>query len=252
VKFGNRTLRLFAPALLLAACAPCAFAQALYTATQPMSLSAWGGATGTFVNLAPTNAPGNTTIFNSGKNLGVTAGVDLRVWQFHGLLPSIEIRGTYPFDKGQVAAEENALVGLKVEHIFGRYHPYGDILFGRGEIHYLGGGYILPDGYFIQVQSFSNLLSFGGGADIDVTHHLAAKLDLQLWHQNSVPVTGSGTLNSLAITAGVIYRFDFNHHPKPPRSTPASAPRTPAASAPANTPLPAPATDSTTPASTSP
>jgi hypothetical protein len=246
VKFGRRTLRLFTPALLFAACAPCAFAQALHTATQPMSLSAWGGATGTFVNLAPTNAIGDTTLFNSGRNLGITAGVDLRVWQFHGLLPSIEIRGTYPMAKGTVASEENGLVGIKVEHIFGRYHSYGDVLFGRSEIQYQGGGYVSPNQQYLYLQSFSNVLSFGGGADIDVTRHFAAKVDLQLWHQ-SVPVTASGTLNSLAITAGVVYRFDFNKRPKPPRPTPAVAPRPAAAAS-----TPAPSADSATPASTSP
>jgi len=248
VKFGRHPFRLVALALLLAACAPHSFAQSLYTATQQMSLSAWGGATGTLVNLAPTDASGNTTIFNSTKNIGITAGVDLRVWSFHGLLPSIEIRGTYPFVKGTVANEENGLVGLKVEHIFGRYHPYGDVLFGRGEMKYPGRGYLLPNQAFFQVQSFSNVLSFGGGADIDVTHHFAAKLDMQLWHQSSVPVTASGTLNSLAITAGVIYRFDFNKQPKAPRSTPVNT-RPPA---PAPAPVPAPSADSAPPVSTSP
>jgi hypothetical protein len=186
------------------------------------------------------------TLSNGGRNLGITAGVDLRVWEFHGLLPSIEIRGTYPFAKGKVAGEENALVGLKVEHIFGRFHPYGDVLFGRDEIQYQAGGYVLPNQYFlyVQIQSFSNVLSFGGGVDVDFTHHFAAKLDAQLWHQG-VPVTTSGTLNSLAFTAGVIYRFDFNKRlqipkvPKAPRAAPANAPPPPA-----NTPPPAPASTS--------
>lgn len=257
MKFGYSTFRLFALPLLLAACSPCAFSQALYTATQTMSLSAWGGATGTFVNLPTSTSttaipvvgtPGSPVTFdtlsNGGRNLGITAGVDLRVWEFHGLLPSIEIRGTFPFAKGQIAGEENAFVGLKVEHIFGRYHLYGDFLFGRGEMQYQGRGYLSPNQQYLYLQSFSNVLSPGVGVDIDVTHHFAAKLDAQLWHQG-VPVTTSGTLNSLAFTAGVIYRFDFNKRlqipkvPKAPRAAPANA-----APPPANTPPPAPASTS--------
>jgi len=210
VKFGHHPLRLFAPALLLAvfvAPAPRASAQSLYTATQLESLSAWGGATGTLVNLPV-----------GGRNLGISAGVDLRVWQYHGFLPSVEIRGTYPFAKGTVASEENALAGIKIERPFGRYHPYGDFLFGRGAINYQGRGYISLDGFYLYQQTFSNVLSPGVGVDIDLTHHYAFKADAQLWRQ-TVPVTTTGKLNSLAVTLGAIYRFDFNHAPRAPRTT---------------------------------
>ena len=208
MKFGHRLIRLFAPALLLAALAGSsrASAQALYTATQPMSLSAWGGATGTFVNLPV-----------GGRNIGITAGADLRIWQFHGILPSVEIRGTYPFAKGSIAAEENALAGIKIERPFRRYHFYGDFLFGRGEVLYQGRGYISPNGLFLYQETYSNVLSPGAGVDVDLTHHYAFKADAQLWRQ-TVPVTASGSLNSLALTLGAIYRFDFNHPFRAPRN----------------------------------
>jgi len=222
VKFGYRSLRLFAPVLLLASVVPRASAQALYTATQTMSLSAWGGATGTFVNLPV-----------GGRNIGISAGVDLRIWQYHGILPSVEIRGTYPFHKGGIASEENALVGIKLERQFGsRYHVYGDFLFGRGEINYQGRGYISPNGFFLYQQTYSNVLSPGVGVDIDLTHHYAFKADAQVWHQ-SVPVTASGTLNSLALTVGAVYRFDFNHPFRAPHNS-----RPAATSPPAVTPPP--------------
>jgi hypothetical protein len=208
VKFSRRLVPL---ALLLAAfeaIAQRASSQSLSTATQQMSLSAWGGATGTYINLPL-----------GGRNFGISAGVDLRVWQFHGILPSVEIRGTYPFSKGTIAAEENALAGVKLEYPLGsRYHPYVDFLFGRGKMQYQGRGYISPDGLFLYQQTFSNVLSPGAGVDIDVNHHFALKLDAQLWHMK-VPVTTSGSINSLAGTVGVIYRFDFNHPPKAPRDT---------------------------------
>ena len=143
MKFGRSSLVLFAPALLLAAsAAPRVFAQALDTATQQMSLSAWGGVTGTLVNLPEVINGRPSNLFTGGRNIGISAGVDLRVWQYHGILPSVEIRGTYPVDSGNAAGEENGMVGLKLERQFGRFHPYGDFLFGRGEIKYQGHGYI--------------------------------------------------------------------------------------------------------------
>jgi len=123
VKFGHRTCLLLAPVLLIVAMsASSASAQSLYTATQLESLSVWAGGTGTFVNL-PVNTTGtaipvvvttnsSNTLFNGGKNLGISVGVNLRIWQFHGFLPSIEIRGTYPVASGNVAGEENGLGGI--------------------------------------------------------------------------------------------------------------------------------------------
>jgi hypothetical protein len=221
VKFGRRSLPIFALAFFLALLAPRASAQALYTATQMYSLSAWGGATGTLLNLPPQNSVTSTSssLFSGGKNVGISAGVDLRVWQFHAFLPSVEIRGTFPIQSGNVAAVENVLGGAKIEYPLGsRYHPYVDFFFGRGELKYQNGGYVSPDGRFLYLQSFSNVFSPGGGVDVDVNHHFAVKLDAQFW-LTKVPVTTSGSLNSLAITAGVIYRFDFNHPPKIPRDT---------------------------------
>jgi hypothetical protein len=221
VKFGPRPLRLFAPALLLtafAALTPRASSQALYTATQQYALSGWGGATGTLVNLPVITNGNGSNLWYGGRNLGTSAGVDLRVWHYHGFLPSVEIRGMYPFAKGTIASEENVLAGIKIERPFGRYHPYADFLFGRDAIKYQGRGYISPDGLTLYQQTNSNVLSPGGGVDVDLTHHYAFKVDAQLWHQK-VPVTASGTLNSIAVTVGAIYRFDFNHAPKIPRDT---------------------------------
>jgi hypothetical protein len=223
VNFGRRSLCPLA--LLLAAFAtltPHASSQALYTATQQYTLSAWGGATATFVNLPDNSVSDGTSfseLFTNARNFGISAGVDLRVWHFHGFLPSVEIRGTLPVSDGNVAAEENVLGGIKIEYpLARRYHPYVDFLFGRAAIKYQGAGYFSPDGSTLYQQTNSNVLSPGLGVDIDVNHHFAVKLDAQLWHL-SVPVTTTGKLNSVAGTVGVIYRFDFNHAPKIPRDT---------------------------------
>ncbi len=179
-------------------------AQALPTATQPLALSAFGGATGSYIGL------------DNGKNIGITAGVDLRILSYHHFLPSLEIRGTKPISDGNVASEENAAVGLKVEHIYGRsanLHPYVDFLFGRGKIIYAGYGHVNTEGTQIYQTSVSNILSAGGGLDLDISHHFALKLDAQI-QRYEADVTKSGKVWGKPITVGVVYRFDFNHHPR--------------------------------------
>jgi hypothetical protein len=187
-------------AFALIACARI-HAQAKPTATEATSLSVFAGATGLYTGLS------------SGRNISFTAGIDYRILTIYGLEPSIEVRGTYPIDDGSVDAQQNFLAGIRISKPYRRFHPYGDVLYGRGEINYEGRGYITPDNRYIFQQSFSNVLAGGGGIDIDLAPSFALKADAQLWHQN-VPVTASGTLNSTAITLGVVYHFDFNHHPR--------------------------------------
>jgi hypothetical protein len=197
LRIGSRTLAVL---LLLLATVSLAKAQALTTANQTLSLSAFGGGTGDW------------TGFDGGKSLNFTGGIDLRILSYKHFLPSVEIRGTEPFDKGIVDAQKNVVGGLKVERIYGRYHVYGDFLYGRGEIDYQQGGFVNPQRTVIYLQSNSNVYSFGGGVDYDVTHHFAAKLDFQLQHYDT-PISPYTSIFSKDVTLGVVYRFDFNRRP---------------------------------------
>lgn len=174
-------------------------AQASPTATQGLQLSVFAGATGTETGLL------------QGRNLGITAGVDLGFGRFFGLHPAAEIRGTYPIDSGDIVGEQNVLGGLRLDKAYGRFRPYGDFLYGRGELNYQGIGVLNPSGTLFYLQSFSNVMSPGAGVDIDLTPHFAVKADAQFQHYK-VPVTTSGTLWSTAVTVGVVYRLDFNRH----------------------------------------
>lgn len=175
-------------------------AQAAPTASQRFQLSAFGGATGTYTGL------------NSGKNLGITAGIDLGFRPFFSVHPSFELRGSYPLDKGSIDSQKNILAGLKTAKTFGRFHPYADILFGRGEIDY-SRGFPDPSRTFNYVKTTSNVISPGIGLDFACNDHLAFKVDAQL-QRWSTPVTVSDRLYSKPITLGIVYRFDFNHHPR--------------------------------------
>jgi len=221
-------------------------AQASPAAIQNLSISAFGGVSGTYTGL------------DESRNLWITAGADLSFRPFHGFYPSAEVRGSYPIDSGGLAGERNILGGIKVEKYYGRYHPYGDGLFGRDKIEYLGVGFLDASGTTLYQITISNAWSVGGGADIDLTPHFALKLDAQLQHYET-PVTASGTIYAKAYTAAVVYRFNFNHQfhydkrtgqvtnlPKEPAPRPVpSPPPGPPAPAPDNTTPPAP--DATTP-----
>jgi hypothetical protein len=182
-----------------------AHAQAAPAYIQPWQLSAFGGINGTYTGLS------------GGKNLGITAGADLRFYSFRRYMVSAEVRGTYPFHDGAIDSQKNALGGFKVDRtFFGRVHPYADILAGRGLIDYQGNGYLNAPQTLIYTSSPSTVISPGVGVDLDFNDQLAFKLDAQFQHWDT-PVTASGSLDAKALTAGIVYRFDFNHHPRYPR-----------------------------------
>jgi len=188
--------RITALLLFFLAALTTAHAQNDPTASQYLRLSAFGGATGTYTGL------------DHGRNLGITAGADLNFGRYFGLYPSAEVRGTYPIHEGGRDAERNILGGLKVEKRFGRFHPYADFLFGRGQINYFNDRFISTDGT-VYLQSISKVLSPGVGVDLDVNHYFALKADFQ---EQRYDTPFGYHPHAKALTAGVVYRFDFNHH----------------------------------------
>jgi hypothetical protein len=174
-------------------------AQVAPTATQQLELSAFAGGTGTFTGL------------EGGKNLDITAGADLTFVGLRLVRPSIELRGSYPIDKGTISSQKGFLGGAKVEHPFGRLHPYVDFLIGRGEIDYGAGGFAV--GNVLYISSTSTIYSPGGGVDYNVARQIDLKADVQYQHWDT-PVVASGVIHPVALTLGAVYRFDFNprHH----------------------------------------
>lgn len=181
------------------AIASVAGAQAFPTATQPLQLSAFGAATGTWTGLG------------GGHNLGITAGLDVGWRPFYGFYPAIEGRGTYPVDGGQVDSQKNALAGFRAARFYGRYHPYGDFLIGRDKVIYQNNGYPNTSGTLLYIDSVSNVFSYGGGLDLTLSDRLSLKVDAQI-QRYGVPVNASGHIYSKPVSVGVVYRFDFNHH----------------------------------------
>jgi hypothetical protein len=168
------------------------------TAVQRLQLSAFGGVSGVYTGL------------ESGKNLSVTAGIDLDLEPHFGVRPVIEVRGLYPLDKGQISSQKDILGGLKVDFLLHhRVHPYADFLFGRGQMDY--GPYGFTFGNYVYDVTTTYVYSPGAGIDCQFSDHLAIKIDAQLQRWSSAP-TASGDVYPKIGTLGLVYIFDFNHH----------------------------------------
>lgn len=169
---------------------------ALPTATRPLEISGFGGLSGVWTGLA------------GGKNLDVLAGADLGLPPVRHVRPELEIRGVYPLDRGNVDGQKSILGGIKADFLLNnRLRPYGDFLVGRGEVRYSGPGYQV--GNVIYQLSTTNVYSFGGGFDEDLTPRLGVRVDAQLQRWGYAP-TASGTMYPRLITVALVYRLGFD------------------------------------------
>ena len=186
-------------AAAIALFAGCAHAQTAQPAANKLfEISSFGGLNGTYTGLS------------GGRNLGITAGVDVGIRSFHGFRPFLEGRGTYAIDGGQIDRQKNALGGVRVERqVLPSLRVYGDFLLGRGQIDYENGGYPSPDRQYLILSSTSDVYSPGGGAEYRLTEHVSALVDAQ-FQRYDTPATVSGSLWSKAVTVGARYRFNFN------------------------------------------
>lgn len=168
------------------------------TANKLLEISAFGGITGTYTGLS------------GGRNLGITAGVDIGARSYYGWRPFIEGRGNHFIDGGQIDAQKSAMGGIRLErHVLPSLRVYGDILFGRGEIDYQNGGYPSPSRNYLYLSSTTPVISPGAGAEYRLTENISGLVDVQFQHWDT-PATPSGSIWSTPITIGARYRFNFN------------------------------------------
>lgn len=158
-------------------------------------------------------ASGVRTGLPSGRNLALTAGLDVVLFPNLHFHPALEYRASHALARGSVDSIDNNLAGLQVSRIYGRLRPYADLLAGRGETTYANAGYQVPGKPIFYTRSSSNVFSLGGGVDLLSTGHLALKLDLQAQRYSS-PVTTSGHLYSETATAGIVYLFHIGNRPR--------------------------------------
>lgn len=113
--------------------------------------------------------------------------------------PSLEVRGSVT-PNGPAVNEDVYGGGLKLEHAFGRFHPYGDGLVGAGTLQYRSVPTFTP----YARSDNSIVLTYGGGADIDLAPHLRVKVEYEGSHWN----LGYNTkLNPQMVDAGLVFHF---------------------------------------------
>lgn len=167
------------------------------TASRQLQLSAFGAASGDFTGL------------QGGKNFAITAGGDLALPPWHGVRPTLEIRGRFPTDHGLIDSQKNVLGGLRVDFLLNhRLRPYGDFLFGRGQMNYGLTGYIYGNNIYALTTTYID--AGGVGFDYVLNERMAIKVDAQLERWGSAP-TSTGRVYSSVGSAGLVYYFNFDH-----------------------------------------
>jgi hypothetical protein len=194
---GLRTL-FFLTIFVVAGALTGASAQALSTASRAITPSVFVGGSGVYTGL------------DSGRNLSVTAGLDIAFLPDRKFHPTLEYRAMYAVDKGALDSLKNNIGGLKMAGSYGPVKPYFDLLAGRGETTYANGGYQVPNKPIFYTLSSSNVFSVGGGGDVFFSKHLAVKVDVQIQRYSS-PVAVSGHVYSEVGTVGLVYVFHLFH-----------------------------------------
>jgi hypothetical protein len=168
--------------------------QSISTASKGAELSVFGG-------YMPTQ-----TDYGYRTYKGYSAGADFTIFPRFFLAPSIEVRGNIA--QNQPVTEKTVLGGIRLQREIGRLHPYGDFLLGGGELLFHPAP--SPD----YTGDRSRVFSYGGGVNIDVTRHFAAKFDFQQqsWNLGSNAgntTQGTFTLSPRTFMAGVTYTIPF-------------------------------------------
>jgi len=139
------------------------------TADQNIQLSVFGAASGDYTGLS------------GGRNLSVTAGIDLALAPGTGRAPHWRSAESTPSTREPSSPERcprRPQAGLPSGH---RMHPYGDFLFGRGQMNYTGTpcnatgefGYVFGNNCY-QVST-SYVYSPGAGFDYDSATTLSSR-----------------------------------------------------------------------------
>ena len=173
------------------------YAQALPTATKAAEISVFGGYT-------PTAPDFGRFTFNS-----FTTGADFTLFPHWFVDPSVEARFNYAH--ASTVSEHSLLIGprLQKDLMGDRLHPYVDFLLGSGTIGY----HAAP--YSSDPSTSGHEMSYGGGVDFDISHHLSLKFDFQQQALNMgtnktfKPQGGDYTLTPHTFTFGVTYHFQF-------------------------------------------
>lgn len=133
--------------------------------------------------------------YGSHTNYGFTVGAD---YTRHYRILDGSLEGRFSHAGGTNVGITSYLGGLRGGREYGRFHPYGDLLFGYGKITFTH-----PSGQYLEDNSI--VYGAGGGLDYDILPNFAAKADFQIesWKLGSANHRQMPTLFSI----GIVYRL---------------------------------------------
>ncbi|WP_212733159.1 outer membrane protein [Terriglobus roseus] len=169
-------------------------AQATETATERMHLNVF--AVGSY------DRP-DFGLYVGAGGFAVGGGVGFTVPHLHRIEPSIDLR--YNYGTNQAMTQTAFSGGLRVAYNVARFHPYGDLLVGAGNIHFVQTNPAYPD----YTHDNSLVYTYGGGVDVDVTRSVALRFDLQEQHWRFSEISPS--FYPKQASAGIRYQFHFRN-----------------------------------------
>ena len=151
----------------------------------------------TYTHLTPDYGPQN--------NNGVSFGIDYsRYMRF--VTPAIEFR--VKLASGTTVDENTYGGGIRVEHQWSNFHPYGMFLISSGHINYHFKTPPIMSNGKPYLSDSSVVYGYGGGLDYDITPNFSARGEFQAesWSLGGyTPITLTPSMWSL----GVVYRIPF-------------------------------------------
>lgn len=160
------------------------------TAVQTMRLQVYGVGSYTRPQIGP---------YTSAGGFGVGGALGFRISHLPRIEPSLDVRYTYSTNNDNTQTFKGG--GLRVTYNAARFHPYGDFMYGVGNINFKrpGSTYTHDDSY---------VPMFGGGVDIDVTRTFALRADFQRQRWQ----LGANSLPFYPTQASLGLRYQFHLH----------------------------------------
>jgi hypothetical protein len=164
------------------------------TAIQAMRLQVYG--VGSYVH--PQYGPVQTA-----AGFGVGGAVGFTLHHVHRIEPALDAR--YMYATNSYLTQDFMGGGLRVTYHAGHFHPFGDVMFGVGNINFKQPSLAFPN----YKHDDSNILMFGGGLDYDITQGFALRGEFQ--QQKWQLAVGNVPFYPTSASLGLRYQFHFRN-----------------------------------------
>ena len=142
--------------------------------------------------------------YSSAGGFGVGGALGFRISRLPRIEPSLDVRYTYATNNDNTQTFKGG--GLRVTYNVARFHPYGDFMYGAGNINFKH-----PGSTYTHDNSYVPM--YGGGLDIDLTRTFALRADFQ--RQRWQLAAGTPSFHPTQASLGLRYQFHFRNRFSP-------------------------------------